>query len=212
CSGTARSSSLIWAITACSSSFFVDAMRSCSPWVRTCTLGWADRIRFVRSRASSSAIPLRSFTTWRTLPFAAGSGFCASSTLMSMPRRCTLLWSTSSIERSWLSDAVWMVSVAVSSVISTGTFLKSYRVVISRRVWSTALTSSWRSKSLTTSKENSCAIPRQDTYLLFPEIGQQLVHLNHFNQHLARLAPLARTDDAVLRQLVDQSRGPRSAC
>jgi len=40
-------------------------------------------------------------------------------------------------------------------VISAVTPLKSYRVWISRRVWSTALTISWWSKSLTTSNEYS---------------------------------------------------------
>src|SRR4029077_914555 len=116
------------------------------------------------------------------------------------------------------------VTVSSSRGISTVIPLKSYRVVISRRAWSTALTSSWRSNSLTTSKLWSCAMGHEDSdprprgcrgaarsarplRLLLAKVGEQLVDLEHIHEHVARFASLERPDHAVLGELVDEARG-----
>ena len=132
--------------------------RTASPWIWPFAFGNSSRRIFVTFRARSSGSPLRRSTCWRTfIPPACSIG--PQSKILSERFRRTALVSTSSrIDFARSSESARMARASFSWVISAVAPLKSKRVAISRRTWSSAFRSSWASNSETTSKENSPAI------------------------------------------------------
>src|SRR5882762_4020993 len=141
------------------SSRFLPDTRTCSSWIWAWTLIPVDLMNFTISFAFSDGMPLRMVTTWRTVPFAAGSSFPYSSAFRETPRFANLpaRMSMTALRRDSSSEC--SVSVSFSSVISLTLPLKSKRWRISFIACCTAFDASIMFTSETTSNEFETAIP-----------------------------------------------------
>src|SRR6185295_12811446 len=101
----------------------------------------------------------RSPMCWRTLLPPAGSTVPQSNTLSDRPRRTAFDWIRSLTALARNSSSVMRTISSLPCCRSTVAPRKSYRWIVSRRTWSSALRSSWASNSLTTSNETSPLIP-----------------------------------------------------
>src|SRR6266516_1535190 len=159
-------------IASCSASRLFPDTRSCSPWIATWTpLMLAALTVFTISRAFSSAMPWLISTSILKPPPPVGLTPLVFSALREMWRFTIFSLKTSRAASTRCSAFALrsILSLSVHSIFASVP-LKSHRCLSSLRAWFSALSTSCRSTSETTSNDASLAISR--VYSMRPCVGQ----------------------------------------
>src|SRR5262249_6943611 len=140
-------------IAACRSSRFFPVTRSWSPWIAPWTLSFDPFTILTISRALSVAMPCCSSIRCLAVPTGPGSIGPSCSDLSGTCRLASFSFSISPRVRILKSSAAPSSSACSSRLTVELEPLKSKRCPTSRRVWLTALSTSWRSTWQTMSKD-----------------------------------------------------------